>query len=182
MDLDEQFTLRAGDISMYLATHGYQAYARQNLQVYVETLGSSRENAVIALSSGFMTYPEDAHPAYSRLRREIADSPTTAVLLPSFDCETCVAETVRRQLRRPFSRVAEREEQVIRARFGVYRGLPARKFETMAPVDAVVESVAAFLPFVFVRPARANRRNRCSLSIRTCRGDGHSTNTGGCSR
>ena len=39
---------------------------------------------------------------------------------------------------RPFARVAEREEQVIRTRFAMYAGLPARKVETMRPVDAVV--------------------------------------------
>jgi adenylate kinase family enzyme len=40
--------------------------------------------------------------------------------------QVCVAETVRRQLRRPFARSAEREEQVIRARFPVYMRLSAR--------------------------------------------------------
>jgi len=145
VDLDEQFAARAGDISAYLTVHGYQAYAAQNVQIYLDTLGALRDEAVIALSSGFMTYPDAAHPAYQELNRDIVASPLTLVLLPSFDLETCVAETVRRQLRRPFSRSAEREEQVIRARFGVYRGLAARQFETEGSVDAVVDGLVAHL-------------------------------------
>ncbi len=147
VDLDEQFTRRAGDISAYLTDHGDPAYATANIQVCIETTGSLKEDSVIALSSGFMTYSDDAHPAYPRLRRDIASSPTTAVLLPSFEYETCVAETVRRQLMRPFGRSAEREEQVIRARFPRYWRLPARKFETKGPIDAVVDRlVTSLLP------------------------------------
>jgi shikimate kinase len=141
IDLDEQFKARAGDISAYLAAYGYQRYAERNVQIYLEILEARGENAVIALSSGFMTYRDDVHAEYSDLQRAIAVSPATVVLLPSFDLETCVAETVRRQLRRPFSRPAEREEQVIRSRFGVYMGLAAPKFETAQPVEAVVEAV-----------------------------------------
>ena len=156
VDLDEQFTVRLGDISTYLRTHEYQAYAAQNIQVYLDTLESLTEEAVIALSSGFMTYRDDAHPAYRGLHREIVASPSTVVLLPSFDYETCVTETVRRQLRRSFSRSAEREEQVIRARFGVYWDLPAKKFETKASVDAVVDDlVTHLLPNIRLQPTAA---------------------------
>jgi shikimate kinase len=142
-DLDEQFRARAGDISAYLARHGYQGYAQQNIQVYLDTLPVLDVATVFALSSGFMTYDDDAHSDYRRVYREIVTSPSTAVLLPSLDYETCVAETVRRQLTRPFSRSAEREEQVIRARFGIYRGLAARTFETARSVDAVVDDLVA---------------------------------------
>jgi shikimate kinase len=153
VDLDEQFTARVGDISAYLQIHDYRAYAAQNIQVYLDTLQSLRDEAVIALSSGFMTYRDEAHPAYRGLHQEIVDSPLTVVLLPSFDYETCVAETVSRQLRRPFSRSAEREEQVIRARFLVYWSLPAKKFETKGSVDAVVDDlVTHVLPNIRLQP------------------------------
>jgi hypothetical protein len=59
-----------------------------------------------------------------------------------------VAETVRRQRGRPFSRSAAREEQVIRARFAVYRALRASPTETMRPIADVVEALLAN-----VRPA-----------------------------
>jgi hypothetical protein len=95
VDLDGQFTACAGDISDYLAAHGYDTYAARNIQVYLETLGSLKANAVIALSAGFMTYRDGVHSAYPGLRRDVAYSLSTVVLLPSFDYDTCVVETVR---------------------------------------------------------------------------------------
>ena len=92
-----------------------------------------------------MTYADGIHPAYAECRQRIASNPLTCVLLPSLDLEVCVAETVRRQRARPFARSAEREEQVIRARFPVYLGLPARKIETMPPIDLVVTELVTAL-------------------------------------
>ena len=155
-DLDYQFRSRVGDISAYLRVHGYQAYANQNIQVYFDTLGSFQKEAVFALSSGFMTYRNDSHPDYRGIYREIVASPSTVVLLPSFEYEACVTATVRRQLTRPFSRSAEREEQVIRTRFGVYWDLPLKKFETDDSVDTVVdELVAHLLPNIRLQPTAA---------------------------
>lgn len=112
-----------------------------------------KEQAVIALSSGFMTYRDDIHPAYPGLRRDIACSVLTVVLLPSFAYEICVVETVRRQLERPFCRSAEREEQVIRARFGTYHSLPAKKFETCWSVETVVDNLVKYLrPSIPLQP------------------------------
>ena len=145
VDLDGRFAAMYGDISEYLDVHGDAAYATQNVQNYLNVVGAEAEAVVLALSSGFMTYANDVHPDYPQLRREIAVSPTTLVLLPSLDYETCVAETVRRQLGRPFSRSAEHEEQVVRLRFGVYRDLPAKKVETMRPIPEVVEAAVANL-------------------------------------
>lgn len=145
-DLDERFAAAAGDISAYIESRGYPAYAARNVQVYAEGIrGAAGGEGVLALSSGFMTYRDDVHPACARFRREIAASPATFVLLPSLDFETCVAETVRRQLGRPFARSAEREEQVIRARFAVHRDLPVTRIETMRPLADVVEAIVAHL-------------------------------------
>lgn len=141
IDLDTQFKARAGDITVYLNANGYRAYAERNVRVYLEARTGLRECAVIALSSGFMTYGPDVHPAYVELRAQLASAPTTFVLLPSLDVEACVRETVRRQVSRPFGRSAEREEAVIRQRFGQYRQLPATKVETLQPVDAVVDDL-----------------------------------------
>ena len=56
------------------------------------------------------------------------------------DRETCVAEIVRRQLGRPFTRRdAARKEAVIRERFDRYKNLPAQKVETMRPAHIVVD-------------------------------------------
>lgn len=144
VDLDERFGAAAGDISEYIESHGYAAYAARNVQVYADAVrDAAGAEWVLALSSGFMTYREDVHPDYVRFRSDVAASPTTFVLLPSLDLETCVAETVRRQLGRPFSRSAEREERVIRARFAPHRDLPVPTIETMRPIAEVVEAVAA---------------------------------------
>lgn len=116
VDLDERFVAARGDVSEYLDVHWYAPYARENIQNYLEVLGTASEPYVLALSSGFMTYATDVHPDYTRVHGEIAVSTTTLVLLPSLDYETCVAETVRRQLRRPFCRSAECEEEAIRRR------------------------------------------------------------------
>ena len=94
--------------------------------------------SVVTLSSGFMVYPASVHPAYVSVAEAVARSPTTVVLLASLDRETCVAETVRRQLARPFRRRdASREEAVIRERFDQYLTLPAMKLETMRPAADV---------------------------------------------
>jgi shikimate kinase len=47
---------------------------------------------------------------------------------------------------RSFARSPEREEHVIRQRFPVYAGLPARKVETMRPLTAVVTELLSVLP------------------------------------
>ena len=138
VDLDAGFAASSGDISVYLDKHGYDAYAERNVSLYSDLIVESGRPDVVALSSGFMTYRDDVHPAYVRWRQRIASSEWTFVLLPSLDLETCVAEIVRRQLQRPFARSAEREEHVIRARFPIYASLPAQKVETMRRVDAVV--------------------------------------------
>jgi shikimate kinase len=141
VDLDQRFAARAGDIGDYIERFGYEAYARENVDTYTSLLHEERGPLVAALSSGFMTYPRHIHPQYAPLRETIDESPATFVLIPSLDCDTCVAETVRRQLARPFARSAGREEAVIRERFPIYVGLRARKIDTMRPLMAVVDEL-----------------------------------------
>jgi shikimate kinase len=138
VDLDAEFAARHGNISAYLDANGYETYAEQNVGLYSDLVGGPVRLDVVALSSGFMTYPDRIHPDYLAVRQRVASSPSTFVLLPSVDFEACVGEIVRRQCGRPFARSAEREEQVIRERFSLYLGLPARKVQTMQPVEAVV--------------------------------------------
>jgi shikimate kinase len=112
VDLDAEFAARCGGISTYLEMRGYDAYAAQNVSVYSALTSVAGPLRVIALSSGFFTYPRGVHPGYPALRERIASSPLTFVLLPTLDLETCVAETVRRQLTRSFARSPEREGRV----------------------------------------------------------------------
>lgn len=141
VDLDQRFRTEAGDISDYIARFGYDAYARENVEIYRTVMRDGDGHDVSALSSGFMTYPQDVHPEYARLRHDIEQSPTTFVLIPSLDCEICVVETVRRQLARPFARSAAKEEAVIRERFPIYVSLRAQKIETMRPLTAIVDEL-----------------------------------------
>jgi shikimate kinase len=144
LDLDRECAGRVGDISVFIGQRGYEVYARENVETYCSISRARRGRAVVALSSGFMTYRSDVHPEYSNVRRELERYPTTFVLLPSLDRDVCVAETVRRQLTRPFGRSQAEEEAVARARFDIYVAMPMRKIETMrSPAGAVDEIVAA---------------------------------------
>ena len=145
VDLDTEFMSRIGDISQQIDGEGYEAYARKNVETYI-SIADSNDPSVFALSSGFMTYRDDIHPSYTRIRSEIANSQNTYVLLPSIDLETCVRETVRRQLTRPFVHLASKEEAVIRERYVTYMSVPAPKIETMGSVEEVVEKIVAVLP------------------------------------
>ena len=140
IDQDKCFTERHGDISEYLNRCGYDAYAHQNVEIY-QSLPADAP-AVIAVSSGFMTYRDDVHRCYAEIRASVAVCPTTFVLLPSFDFETCVAEIIRRQLQRPFGSSASCEETKIRTRFAIFMSLPARKIETMRPIDQIVAEMS----------------------------------------
>ena len=145
VDLDRCFSERVGDISEFIKEHGYDNYARENIENYCWLLLQENRPGVMALSSGFMTYEPKAHPQYSRVRSEVELCPDTFAVLPSFDREVCVFETVRRQIARPFGRSGSKEEVVIRARFEVYMAMPVRKVETMRPARAVVDELVAAL-------------------------------------
>jgi shikimate kinase len=141
LDLDRTFTDRVGDISDYIDRQGYIAYARKNVETYRSlSIGENRPK-IVALSSGFMTYASNIHPECSRVRRELEQHPKTFVLLPSLDRDVCIAETVRRQIARPFGRSSAKEEAVIQVRFDIYMSLPVRKIETMGPVGAIIDKI-----------------------------------------
>jgi len=145
LDLDRHLDGRVGDISEYINRHGYDAYARENVEAYCSVFREGIRPGVVALSSGFMTYANDAHPEYGRIRRELEECAQTFVLLPSLNLEFCVAETVRRQVARPFGKSPAREEAVIRTRFEIYMALATRKIETMRPAAAIVDEILAVL-------------------------------------
>ena len=145
VDLDRHFAGRLGNISEYIGRYGYDTYARENVETYCSVVRAAIRPGVIALSSGFLTYPPDIHAEYSRVRRELEQHPNTSVLLPSLDRDVCVGETVRRQIARPFGRSSAKEEAVIRARFEIYMAMPVRKIETMRSVGGAVDEIIAAL-------------------------------------
>ena len=137
--------LAESEISASTSTGTDTTHTRENVETYCSLAYEEIHPGVVALSSGFMTYAPDIHPEYSRVRRELEQHPHTFVLLPSCDREVCVAETVRRQIARPFGRSSAKEEAVIRARFAIYNSLPVGKIETMRPPAAVVAEIVAVL-------------------------------------
>lgn len=141
LDLDRAFEAAHGDIDHYIQAHGYAAYAAANVATYLAN--RSHEPAVVALSSGFMVYPDNVYPGVRALQQEIAAARTTVVLLPSLDLEVCVRETVRRQATRGLTirRPAAREEMVIRERFAQYRSLTPQVVTTMQPVLIVAREI-----------------------------------------
>jgi shikimate kinase len=166
VDLDAEFAARHGNISAYLDAEGYAVYAEQNVGLYLDLVGGPVRLDIVALSSGFMTYRDRIHPDYLAVRQRVRSSPSAFVLLPSVEFEACVGEIVRRQLRRPFARSAEREEQVIRERFCIYSGLPARKVQTMQPVEAVVvELIAALAAQQADAPDATGARSHAPLAL-----------------
>jgi shikimate kinase len=145
VDLDRHLTARVGDIGEFIGRHGYDVYARENIETYCSLFRGTSRPGVVALSSGFMTYARDSHPEYLRVLRELEQHHGTFVLLPSMHRDVCVAETVRRQITRPFARSSAKEEAVIQARYDIYAAMPMRKIETMRPVAAVVDEIVAAL-------------------------------------
>src|SRR4051794_4982520 len=91
VDLDRLVAEGAGDISATRRRLGSAEYARRNVETYRSMLQQGADGTVVALSSGFMTYSQDIHPDYPHLRRDIEQSPTTLVLIPSLDRELCAA-------------------------------------------------------------------------------------------
>jgi shikimate kinase len=157
LDLDGHFASQFGDISAYIHLNGYDSYARANVEAFCSLQRGDSCPGVQALSSGFVTYPDDVHGDYLRVRHDIEVHPNTFVLLPSLDREVCVAEIVRRQIARPFARPAEREEAVICSRFETYMALSARKIETMGPLREVVDKIASHLRLGYARRSETQR-------------------------
>jgi shikimate kinase len=145
VDLDTLFVALHGDVGAFIDAYGYGTYAARNVEVYRSLDSVSQAPCVLALSSGFMVYPDNIHPGYPAIREAIASSLRTFLLLPASDLETCVSETVRRQLQRPFARTSQREEQVIRQRFPAYCKLAVPRIMTDVPVGTVVETIVDLL-------------------------------------
>lgn len=68
VDLDECFISCEESIAASIEASGYRGYAKRNIAVYREVRCSLASCTVLALSSGFLTYPEDVDPEYQSLR------------------------------------------------------------------------------------------------------------------
>jgi shikimate kinase len=146
VDLDERFMSSEGSIGASIEASGYRGYVTRNVAVYREVKHSLAAPTVLALSSGFLTYPDDVHAGYQALRRSIESDALTALLLPAFELEACVEIIVRRQLSRPYlpgNRVSE--EKRIRERFPKLMALSCARFRSDAPPDEIASQIERFV-------------------------------------
>jgi shikimate kinase len=72
LDLDRHLAGRVGDISEYINRHGYDTYARENVEAYCSLFRGGIRPDVLALSSGFMTYASDIHLEYGVVQPRLA--------------------------------------------------------------------------------------------------------------
>ena len=146
VDLDNYFSINSGNISRFIGQHGYKRYAQQNVENYFAISAALIEPSVLVLSSGFMTYPDNIDSRYSAIRAEIEAHPLTALLLPSFDLEKCVAIIVERQLQRTYlSGNKNSEEKRIRSRFPRFMSLRCNRFLSGAEPTQVALELERFV-------------------------------------
>lgn len=137
---------RHGDISAYIALHGYVGYAKANIAAYLACASQVSEPTVLALSSGFMTYPMEPDETYGQLRRTVEHDPDTVLLLPSFELEACCELIVQRQLSRPYLRGDRAAEHArIRTRLPIFMALRCKRVRSSGAPDEVVDRVLSAL-------------------------------------
>lgn len=142
VDLDECFMAELGDIAGCIDSHGYRQYAASNVALYRRLRAAASAPAVMALSSGFMTYAPGIADDYPALCASIEADPLTALLMPAWTLDACVASIVQRQLARPYlGGDAARETQRIRERFERYMALGCTRIQSDAPPDAVAAQI-----------------------------------------
>ncbi|MDQ9022020.1 shikimate kinase [Acinetobacter sichuanensis] len=120
-DLDEYFIENIGDITQFINKNGYDAYAKRNIELYIQ-------------------------PNYLQLKQEIENDPFTFLLIPSLDLDESIEVIVKRQLSRSYLNTsAEKEEIKVRKRFEIYHNLNCCKVLTNQLVDEVVENISVLI-------------------------------------
>lgn len=146
VDQDREFMAREGDVARYMSAHGYLGYARRNLAIHAELRGAVATPTVLALSSGFMTYPVEVGAGYAQVREATERDALTLLLLPSFELERCVEVIVGRQLSRPYlAGDAASEASRIRERFPKLIALRCARFLNNGAPDEAALQMACFV-------------------------------------
>ncbi len=141
-DLDEQFMLVEGHIGQYIAEYGYQQDAFRNIQLFLQLQAKCETQGIIVCSSGFMTYPNDIHKEYVKIKNMIENYKFTFLLLPSLELESCVREILIRQMKRVYLDASEEKEELkIRMRFQQYVGLNCQRVLTDVIPNIVVSRI-----------------------------------------
>lgn len=146
VDQDREFMAREGEVAGYMSVHGYVGYARRNLALHAELRSAVATPTVLALSSGFMTYPAETGAGYEQVRAATEHDALTLLLLPSFELERCVEVIVARQLSRPYlSGNAAGEAVRIRERFPKFIALRCARFLNHGEPDEAASQMACFV-------------------------------------
>lgn len=146
VDLDQVFIAQQGDVAAFMACHGYAGYAARNVEIYEQLHAAATAPTVIAMSSGFMTYPAGVNERYRALRNAMEADPLTALLLPSFELERCTELVVERQLSRSYlngDRASETRR--IRERHPVFMALRCARFISEGEPFAIACEVERFV-------------------------------------
>jgi shikimate kinase len=161
VDLDERFISLEGSIGVSIESSGYSGYAKRNVAVYGAIKRSLVVPTVLALSSGFLTYPEDMGAEYQALRRAIERDTLTVLLMPAFELEACVEIIVERQLSRPYlpgNRASE--ERRIRERFSKLMALPCVRFQSDASPEETALQIERFVRARIAHPEQTQSRGQ----------------------
>jgi shikimate kinase len=147
-DLDEYFIEKVGDISLFIDQHGYEIYAKRNIELYIQLRASIERNklSILVCSSGFMAYPKDIHSGYLKIIQKIENDASTFLLMPALDLDGCIKIIIKRQLSRSYlNTTAEKEELKIRKRFDLYNNLNCEKVLTHRSLEEVIQNISLLI-------------------------------------
>ena len=146
IDLDHEY-LKTAQIDKEIEEKGYRYYVQKNVELYL-ALTCEIDEAVIATSSGFMTYDPEIHPAIKIIQESIIDSSSTVLLLASFDRDRCIEKTINRLLTRSYEpKSIEFQRNRIETRYDLYKSIGSIKVSTDKPVEQVVAEIKNCLYF-----------------------------------
>lgn len=142
IDLDAEY-LKTSQIDLDVEKKGYAYYVHKNIELYLH-LTQNLNSAVLATSSGFMTYDPRLHTNIEHIHERILVNPYTVLLLPAFELEACVETIVERQLTKSHESKSKKvQADQIRSRFPIYRGLGNIRVATNVPVEKVVKQIVS---------------------------------------
>jgi shikimate kinase len=153
IDLDREFSSRLGNIDVHLEAFGYKSYFKKNSQLFRDVLSDLEHRTVIALSSGFMTYPDKE--TLTQNKDLVRTGGTSICLMPSADFAECVSIIVSRQMGRGMSLNEENQEAAIEKRFWIYRELGDHHIYSSESPEIVAELMVSALESA---PLRTNHR------------------------
>ncbi|MFH1561160.1 MAG: shikimate kinase [Patescibacteria group bacterium] len=122
IDLDDEFCERIENIGVFIKTKGYTRYCYRNSELFFELLDETKENFVIALSSGFLIH-EGLDDLVDKHKQALQETGVSVLLLPSKSLEESEGVMIERQMKRGFGLEENRERAKIRSRFPKYKTL-----------------------------------------------------------